>query len=214
MDYIKSNDSNLYGVIKDIFKSSLSNNKLNISDSFFSHNTNYKNGISIIKQGILSANEKENKKICDFVLQGISNVNGRNFVSVSKDENITERGMQMTYNASNPQYLNFLINENKLRKFTRVMRCDTNYVNEYLVENYIPANMFIGIETRLLKYINLLEKNSKIYKTENLIRNYNQLIDIIKYINKNNIDIPIFESSEQKNKINTKEFIYCSKKII
>lgn len=217
MNNIKSNDTSLYNVIEDVINSSLSKNKLVVSKEFFSHNTLYKNGITIIKHGILSANEKEKRNVFKNVYQYVDNVNGRDFISVSKDENIRETGFKITYTVDYPLYLNFLIDEKKIKKITRVMRNCQNFTNEYIIENCIPKETFLCIETRLLKFIELLRKQARNVSREQLIESYNELINIIKFLNDKNIILPITESSDNSDNrilINKKEFLNIAPRII
>ncbi|MBE6159912.1 MAG: hypothetical protein E7157_02570 [Lactobacillales bacterium] len=165
-----------------------------IEEKLYHHNSSYKDGASIIKNGILSLEQLNNKKIIQLSEEQLklyddtsSHVNGADGISLSivgltdlyRDED--------EYDPFVPDSLDIIVS-----KEVQARRSSTHYGNEFIAKTKISSKLFESIDVRLLKLIDRIKYDSDTIK---LIENYNHLLDIAKTIKLKELDISIREMS-------------------
>lgn len=167
-----------------------------IEEGLYHHNSSYKDGISIIKNGILSLEElnkkeiiklsEEQLKMCD---DTSSHANGKNGISLSivgltdlyRDED--------EYSPFIPDLLDIVIS-----KEVNARRTSINYGNEFIVSKKISSRLFESIDVRLFKLIDRIKHESDLKK---VIENYNHLLDIAQAIKEKQVEICLREMSDE-----------------
>lgn len=186
---------NIKTYLEDILNSHRIKSK-NIEDKLYHHNSSYKDGISIIKNGILSLKELNNKQIIKLSEEQLklyddtsSHVNGADGISLSivgltdlyRDED--------EYNPFSPDSLDIIVS-----KEVQARRSSTHYGNEFIAKTKISSKLVESIDVRLIKFLENIKHESDIKK---LIENYNHLLDIAKAIKEKGLDISIREMSNE-----------------
>lgn len=181
-------------VIDEIEKNILSCKSLNIDDfeADYHHNTKYKVGIDIVKNGILSIEQQRklnNKKLTLEERRKLNDdfhVNGYENISICKTniDYSTIREDEFIYDFNLSESLDILISNNIFAR-----RNSINYANEYLVYKRISPKKIKSIDIRLL---NLMKKKVDV---NSLISDYNYLRMIAIIILKYKRDILIREAS-------------------
>lgn len=222
LEMINANLNDTYKLIRDNIYSCIVNDK-NVHDVKFHHQLKWKRLLSALKYGLLSyslyTKEVEGRELTKEEKYRYSDeyhVNGLDFISLSSmDIDFSKMNKHEllwdTYYGIYPD----IIVSSKVNAY-KVTR---NYFNEFLVSDRIPINMFNSIDSKLLRIFNFdfknKEKNSEEFKINLLIKYYNYLIEVAKYIEENNLDIVIRETSEVTNKDeNNKALVLDRKKVI
>lgn len=167
-----------------------------IEENLYHHNSSYKDGTSIVKNGILSLeelNKKEIIKLSEEQLElyddTLSHINGADGISLSivglTDLYIDED----EYNPYSPYSLDIIIS-----KKVQARRSSIHYGNEFIAKTKISSKLFESIDVRLIKFLENIKHESDITK---LIENYNHLLDIAKAIKEKGLDISIREMSNE-----------------
>lgn len=186
---------NIKNYLEDILNSHRIKSK-NIEDKLYHHNSSYKDGISIVKNGILSLKEMNNKKIIQLSKEQLelyddtsSHINGSDGISLSivgltdlyRDED--------EYNPFDSNKLDIIVS-----KEVQARRSSTHYGNEFIASKKISSKLVESIDVRLIKFLENIKHESDITK---LIENYNHLLDIAKAIKEKGLDISIREMSNE-----------------
>lgn len=196
MDEIFIEEKRVLEYLKDVLNE-LIVGSLVVENARYHHNASYKNSISRCLNGILTIADLKNimnlnegtvVKFGDIE----SHINGNDSVSLAvvglddlyKDED--------EYNPFHPDRVDFLISSD-----IRAYRSTLHYGNEYLHYGSIGVDKLKAVDIRLLKLIQLFERNNSYTSIENVIEKYNYLREISKVIKQ--LDLPLREMSEEKN---------------
>ena len=187
-------------------------------DYVFNHNTGYEGALSIIKDGILSYDERYKRGILKEQPKVFNDVNGSEYISVSKEEydEYDPDGDNFYYEYNRPNYVNFVIDEN-IRKIKTVLRNSRNYSNEYLIPGNVSLEYIKCIEFRFLELIRILsmDKTKELDEFYNYVLTcYNHFIECVEYMVYNNINIPIIEASGEEMMVLDKQKILSMEKIV
>ncbi len=171
-----------------------------INDARYHHNSNYSDSPLIVKNGILSLKELNNrgiknysKKILEIMNDTDSHVNGNDGISLSVVGLNDLYPEEEEYNPFNPNMVDFLISS-KISAF----RTTLNYGNEFLAFKPINNKYLKSIDIRLLKLVEDRLNNHSDNSIINIIDKYNYLKDIVIAINECNLCIPIREMSDDE----------------
>lgn len=197
---IPGNEKLLFEFIEDSIHS-CKVNSVEIENAKYHHNTNYEKAPLLIKNGILSLKERallEQRTISQDELNKYNDdthVNGSDQISLSSldIDHSTISKKEWLYDPYMPSDVDINISSN-----IKARRNSTNYANEYLVDKKVLNEDFKAIDIRLLKLIKELE-NKKIdgNKLKKIISNYNDLKKIAFELQKNELDIPLREMSNE-----------------
>ena len=180
--------------------------KIEVSDYKYHHNAHYGDMPEILRNGILSYNERlrlENKDGSEeekYRRSDSAYVNGTDFISVA-----TEEGYPAD---STPSYrLKYdLYYYDSLYRTDILLSQDIdanpnrhNYINECFVKDKIDISKFRGIDIRLLNYIKATLKNPNERDIKRIINAYNSLIDMSLIMREDNLGIPLREVSCENN---------------
>ena len=165
-----------------------------IDENLYHHNSSYKDGASIVKNGILSLKELNKKNIIKLSEEQLklyddrtSHVNGTDGISLSivgltdlyRDED--------EYNPFTSNSLDIIISRE-----VQARRSSIHYGNEFIASKRISSKLFKSIDVRLFKLIDKIDYEQDLTR---LIENYNHLLDIAKVIKEKQIDICLREMS-------------------
>ena len=159
----------------------------------FHHRTDYKKALNIVNYGILSIDASIREGLFKERVQAASNVNGREYISLSKEEEY-DPIRDFYFDHRYPTEINFIIDE-KIKNERRVMRNSSNYCNEFLIFDSIPTKYIKGIEVRFINLIKLIGNTIGKISIDEYSEKYNYFYDLVSYMQENNIDIPIIEAS-------------------
>ena len=172
----------------------------NIDNAKFHHNAMYEDGASICQYGILTISDLNKlglKKYSDEDIKILgdieSHINGYDKVSLSIIGLTDLYKNEFEYNPCKADYLDLLISSEIVAG-----RHSFHYGNEFLHLGSIGNDKIKSIDIRLLDLINIIE-NSNGYSTDELIKKYNYLKDIIITLKKLKLNIPIREMSLDNN---------------
>lgn len=174
-----------------------------VNNCKYHHNTNYEDAASICQYGILSLEDLNRlgiKKFGDNLLHIMSDmeshVNGNKGISLSVVGLTDLYPNEDVYDPYKPTQVDFLVSSD-----IQAYRTSIHYGNEYLSYNSITNDKLRAIDIRLLKLIELLEKEtiSSDSSIQSIVKNYNCLRDIAIAINQKKLEIPIREMSDNCN---------------
>lgn len=183
----------VYQLVKENFTQARKNEPISSGDELFHHNTSYDNITSVLQNGLLSFNRMKSLGINKSAYQAIDNVNGEEYISVSRKEH-AYRAFDFEYNYDSPFVVDFVIRD-EIRKRTNVMRNTTNYVNEYLVLDEIPIEYIKLMSVRFMRMAKEISERDSYWSLASFIKRYNQLIDALPLLEDKNI--PLIENSEE-----------------
>ena len=172
------------------------------SSNVFNHNTSYDGALPIIKNGILSYDERYKRGLLKEKRLVVNDINGSEYISVSKEEfdEYNPYGDNFYYEYNQPDFVNFVIDED-IRKIKPVLRNRHHYSNEYLIPDSISLEYIKCVEFRFLKLLKTLSKDNKRELDEfynYVIEHYNKFLECVKYMVENNVSLPIIEASEEE----------------
>lgn len=168
----------------------------------FHHNSPYKHGLSILKNGILiNAHQSEHGVIRPTHVEvhgstlPIDTANGNEKISLARMVGeIPYYGQDTEYNSYDSRLVDFIVSE-QLQKDGFFGRSYKNYYNEYLVPRDIPRSYIKNLDVRFHN-MSLLKDTPCFYygmTKELFIENYNHFIDMARFIVDENLSIPIRE---------------------
>ena len=168
--------------------------EINFKEETYHHNSSYKNGTSIIKNGLLSLNELNKKGIISLRKEELnllndhySHVNGIYGISLSKVGLTDLYRDEEEYNPFRNDVIDIIISNE-----VKAPRSSIHYGNEFIADSIIENKYFKSIDIRLFDFI----ENIKYEKDKlKLIENYNYLLDIAKTIKEEKLNISIREMS-------------------
>ena len=170
----------------------------NLSKDYYHHNASYKDGKKIIKNGLLSLEDLNKLKIKKLTEEQLikasditSHVNGVDGISLSKVGLTDLYKDEEEYNPYCPNYLDILIS-----RTIKTSRSSLHYGNEFICYSKINPSLFRSIDIRILKLFKM-ELNK-----EQVIKNYNYLLDIINRIEKYDLNILVREMSNKQVNLN------------
>lgn len=167
----------------------------NSDEDDYNHNTPYENATGIIKHGILSHDESYRLGLIKEKRDPKSNVNGNEYISVSKVESYDwERDFY--YNYDYPTYINFVVDK-AIKSVRRVMRNSEHYSNEQLIETSVPYEYLKCLQVRLLKLIKLISPGYYDVSLDKFVEDYNNLIECLGFMVENNLELPLVEASDE-----------------
>ena len=172
-------------------------NSIEIEGARYHHNSSYLNGLSILKNGILSLSElyrlgiiKMSYKTLNTMSDIDSHINGNDGISLSVVGLTDLYRDELEYNPFQDGLIDFLISSD-----IKAYRSSTHYGNEYIANKCIDTSMIKSVDIRLLSYLNKIDSDEKI---DLLIQKYNSLIEMSNRIKNYGLNIPIREMSDEK----------------
>lgn len=189
---------NTYNLIKEnIYSCVIESAKVN--DKKFHHRLDIRDVTSVLKYGLLSRKLKaefvDGRNLTEREISIFSedwHVNGIDYISLSNGEEDFIDGASLN---SYSGYFPDIIVSSKVD----AIKNSSNYINEYLVKNYISTELFNSIDFRIFNIVKSSNLSNR--KKINLLLQYYEDIKIIAtYLVENNISIPIRETSEVTNK--------------
>lgn len=197
MDLIVFNEQNVLEYIEKIINDT-KKNSIDIEDAKYHHNSSYMNGLSILKNGILSLVELDRLGIRKMSYQTLnvmgdieSHINGNDGISLSVVGLTDLYRDEFEYDPFQESLVDFLISND-----IKVYRRSIHYGNEYIANKCIEVNKIKSIDIRLLKYLNNIDSKEKI---DALIQKYNSLIEMSARIKNCGLNITIREMSDENN---------------
>lgn len=172
-----------------------------VNNAKYHHNTSYREAPNICRHGILSLVEQQKQGIKDYtsdfltIMNDIeSHVNGNDSISLSVVGLKDLYPGEDEYNPYSPSMVDFLITSDIIAS-----RSTHHYGNEFLVHGSISTDKLKAIDIRLLRLIQLIEKNrnNPMYNNEKLVSMYNNLREIALTMRAAQLDIPLREMSQQ-----------------
>lgn len=170
-----------------------------IGNAKYHHNSSYEWAPSICRYGILTIEDisKLNLRIFSEKYMKVagdieSHANGTEAVSLSIVGMTDLYPDEFEYDPINPYRVDFLVSSDiKTDRFT------VNYGNEFLSHSSIAVDKLRAVDIRMLNLIKMFEENVKRYglKKDELIKNYNKLIEIAMVMEHANLNIPLREMS-------------------
>lgn len=179
----------------------------------YHHNSTYEDGPSIIKNGILTINDlnvRKIKKYSEQTLKNLDNIeshaNGSDGVSLAvvgltdlyKDED--------EYDPFKPGSLDFIVDSAIIAG-----RSTYNYGNEFISRSSITPDKLKSVDIRLRKYLRLASKNGS---NEELIKYYENLRLIALALKEQSLDIPLREMSDDNRCLDIDKVIKMPKCIL
>lgn len=172
----------------------------------YHHNTEYQNGESILRNGILSIEEKmkrglikEDQDLLAKADDTNSHVNGSDGISLSVVGLEDLYPEEEEYDPQSISALDIVVNP-KLKTNRQAF----HYGNEFIYYKTIKPKDIHSINIRLLEYIEKIysgDNGHNCNSLRNLIIRYNALIDIARTIRDLNLNIDLIDSSSESNSI-------------
>lgn len=177
---------------------SVSYSKINTIEDIYHHNTNYNNLKSVLENGLLNLESQKKQKIrclqdneMNLLSDIESHVNGVDGISLSV-MNLTDLYRdELEYNPYDESLVDIIISD----KIKAVRNC-INYGNEFICYHTITQDMMKSVDIRLIDYINKLKNRE--YKLNNLINNYNSIIEASKIILDRKLNLQLREMSNNE----------------
>jgi len=181
----------------------LKQGRTGVDNARYNHNSDYSSASNIIRFGILSFLEQnrlglrnDSPEFLQTMNDEESHINGINGISLSVVGLTDLYPNEDEYDPRRPHSVNFLVSSD-----IKTDRKAYHFGNEFIAKNSISPNYFRGIEVRLLKYMqNINKNNTPVDKIVlELIQKYNYLIDIAIAMKETKLDIPLREMSLEDN---------------
>jgi len=181
---------------------------LMFSNAKFHHNTSYKNAPLVCEYGILTLMDLNRLGIRNDSIDLLerlddveSHINGNNGVSLAMVGLKDLYAGESEYDPFDPSMVDFTLSNE-----VKAHRNSSHYGNEYICDKSIEVDKILTADVRILEYID------KCRNKDNLIDMYNNLIELSRIINNNDLDIQLREMSYSDNfSINTKELAQSKK---
>lgn len=195
MDNIVLNDKLAVMYINDVINEVICGT-VTVNNANYHHNSNYKFASSIIKHGILTIDDMQTKGIVNYSddeltikRDNTSHINGTDAVSLSV-VGLTDlyRDEDEYFPFSNYE-IDFLVDDE-----VKTDRVAINYGNEFLSYKSIPNDMIRSVDLKLLEYVN--DKNCNIKEA---VGKFNYLVTVAKTLKNSKLNIPLRETSYDKN---------------
>lgn len=178
-------------------------------DGKFHHNAEYKDGSSIIRNGILSIKDLHNSGVRTFdekalrvVQDHLSHINGDDGISLSVVGLNDLYRDEEEYNPFKPGRLDFIVDGIKASRTTY------HYGNEYICYNSIGNDKIKAVDIRLREYLRIV---SNIDDVNMAIKYYEYLREIALTLKELNLSIPIREMSNNNRLLDTDRVINMPK---
>lgn len=188
-------------------------NSINIENAKYHHNSSYLNGLSILRNGILSLSELYRLGIIKMSYQTLntmsyieSHINGNDGISLSVVGLTDFYRDEFEYDPFQDSLIDFLISSD-----IKAYRRSIHYGNEYIANRCIEVNKIKSIDIRLLNYLSKIDSNEK---KDVLIQKYNSLIEMSTRIKNFGLNIPIREMSDENNISLSIDILYESPRLV
>ena len=195
MDNIVLNDKLAIIYINDVINEVMCGT-VTVNNVNYHHNSNYKFASSIIKHGILTIDDMQTKGLVNYSddeltikRDNTSNINGTDAVSLSVVGLTDLYRYEDEYFPFSNYEIDFLVDDE-----VKTDRVAINYGNEFLSYKSIPNNMIRSVDLRLLEYVN--GKNCTI---KDAVDKFNYLVTAAKTLKNSKLNIPLRETSYDKN---------------
>lgn len=162
----------------------------------FHHRTDFNKALNILRYGLLSIDASIRCGLYKERVQGVDNVNGREYISVSLDDEYDPM-KDFYFDHRYPTEINFIIDD-RIKNIRKVMRNTTNYCNEFLIFDSIPVSYIKGIEVRFINLVKLIGPSIWQISLKEYIEKYNYFYDLVSYMEDLGINIPIIEASDKE----------------